>query len=94
LTLTARFLMGWVIGIRSLNDNVAKKLFWLIPVRDLLSFGLWSYGLIGDRISWRGKQFRIGKEGKLIALDPILQNPESKAHPPERVKVTLGNRQW
>jgi ceramide glucosyltransferase len=94
LTLTARLLMGWVVGIRSLNDNVAKKLFWLIPVRDLLSFGLWSYGLIGDRISWRGKQFLIGKEGKLIALDPILQNSESKAHPPERVKVTLGNRHW
>ncbi len=93
LTWTARLLMGWIVGVRSLHDDVAKRLFWLIPLRDLLSFGLWSYGLIGDRISWRGKKFRIGKEGKLIALAPIPQNPESKANPQVRAKVTLGNRQ-
>jgi ceramide glucosyltransferase len=91
-TWLARLLMGWVIGVKSLQDTVAKKLFWLIPLRDLLSFGLWSYGLIGDRISWRGKTFRIGKEGKLIALDTVPQS-ELKDYPQERAKVALGHRQ-
>jgi ceramide glucosyltransferase len=65
---TARILMGWIVGVKGLEDNVAARFLWLIPVRDLLSFGLWCYGFMGDHIVWRGKQFRLVSGGKLVPL--------------------------
>ncbi len=63
--LAARFLMAWTVGVRCLNDPIAAKLLVLVPLRDLLSFGLWVYGLMGDRIVWRGQTFRLLRGGKL-----------------------------
>ncbi len=65
LILTTRLLMAWAVGVRCLKDPIATKLLWLVPLRDLLSFGLWVYGLMGDRIVWRGKEFRLLRGGKL-----------------------------
>jgi ceramide glucosyltransferase len=65
---TARILMGWIVGVKGLKDSVAARFLWLIPLRDLLSFGLWCYGFMGDRIVWRGKQFRLVRGGKLVPL--------------------------
>ncbi|MGB8698286.1 MAG: bacteriohopanetetrol glucosamine biosynthesis glycosyltransferase HpnI [Thermosynechococcaceae cyanobacterium] len=70
LVWSMRVLMGWVVGVHCLQDEVAAQWLWLIPLRDLLSFGLWCYGLMGDRIVWRGQQFRLGKDGKLLPLNP------------------------
>ncbi len=64
----ARIAMGWFVGVKGLGDKVAAQFLWLIPVRDLLSFGLWCYGFMGDRIVWRGKQFRLVSGGKLVPL--------------------------
>jgi ceramide glucosyltransferase len=65
---TVRILMGWIVGVKGLEDDVAARFLWLIPIRDLLSFGLWCYGFMGDRIVWRGKQFRLVSDGKLVPL--------------------------
>jgi ceramide glucosyltransferase len=65
---TVRILMGWIVGVKGLEDAVATRFLWLIPIRDLLSFGLWCYGFMGDRIVWRGKQFRLVSGGKLVPL--------------------------
>jgi ceramide glucosyltransferase len=65
---TVRILMGWIVGVKGLEDAVAARFLWLIPLRDLLSFGLWCYGFMGDRIVWRGKQFRLVRGGKLVPL--------------------------
>jgi ceramide glucosyltransferase len=70
LVLAARLFMAWAVGVRCLKDPVATQLLWLVPVRDLLSFGLWVYGLIGDRIVWRGNEFRLLWGGKLVQLNP------------------------
>lgn len=69
LILTARLLMAWAVGVRCLKDSVATQLLWLVPIRDLLSFGLWVYGLIGDRIVWRDQEFRLLWGGKLERLN-------------------------
>jgi ceramide glucosyltransferase len=72
LVFAARLLMAWAVGVRCLNDTVATQLLWLVPIRDLLSFGLWVYGFIGDRIVWRGQVFRLLRGGKLERLSPSL----------------------
>jgi ceramide glucosyltransferase len=75
LILTARLLMAWAVGVRCLKDSVATQLLWLLPIRDLLSFGLWVYGLIGDRIVWRGQEFRLLRGGKLERLHQTTTTP-------------------
>jgi ceramide glucosyltransferase len=74
---TMRILMGWIVGVKGLEDRVATRFLWLIPLRDLLSFGLWCYGFMGDRIVWRGKQFRLVSGGKLVPLQPIASEAMS-----------------
>jgi ceramide glucosyltransferase len=82
VTWTVRLLMGWIVGVRGLQDVVAARFFWLIPLRDLLSFALWCYGLIGDRVVWRGKQFRLISGGKLEPLQATV--PEGRVGKLER----------
>lgn len=65
LTVSVRVVMAWVVGVKALNDPVVKKLFWLIPLSDLMRFVLWSYGFVGNRIEWRGRQLRLTREGEL-----------------------------
>jgi ceramide glucosyltransferase len=67
---TARLCMGWMVGVKFLKDKVAAQYLWLVPVRDFLSFGLWCYGFMGNLVVWRGRQFRILKDGTLLALSP------------------------
>ncbi len=38
---------------------------WLLPVRDLLSFGLVIASFCGTAISWRDQRFRVDAEGRL-----------------------------
>ena len=70
ITGCCRLAMAWSVGVRQLKDPVAAQLFWLIPLRDLVSFGLWCYGFLGDKVEWRGNWFRLGKAGKLLPPDP------------------------
>ena len=72
---TARIVMGWTVGVQGLKDEVASRYLWLIPFRDLLSFALWIYGFVGNRVVWRGRQFRLVDHGK---LSPI-HSPTSEA---------------
>ncbi len=38
---------------------------WFLPVRDVLSFGLFMVSLFGRSVDWRGKRLRIGKSGAM-----------------------------
>jgi ceramide glucosyltransferase len=41
---------------------------WLLPVRDLLSFGVFIASFFGRSVAWRDRRFRIGPEGQLIIV--------------------------
>ncbi len=60
-----RLIMGWVVGVNYLQDLSAKQYLWLIPLRDLLSFGIWCCGFFGNTIEWRGQRMKLKKDGKL-----------------------------
>ncbi|MGD0907226.1 MAG: bacteriohopanetetrol glucosamine biosynthesis glycosyltransferase HpnI [Candidatus Acidiferrales bacterium] len=66
-----RFAMAWAVGIWGLRDPVLRRRFWLLPVRDFLSFFVWlaSFGM--NRIEWRGSSFTLDK-GRMI---PIATRP-------------------
>lgn len=40
--------------------------FWLLPLRDLLSFAIFIASFLGRSVAWRDRRFRIGPEGQLI----------------------------
>lgn len=66
ITLGLRLTMAWLIGIHGLHDRVLQKYFWLLPLRDLLSFGIWCLGLVGKQVEWRGQVFKIVDDGKIV----------------------------
>lgn len=67
LTWVARLLMVRVVSIGWLQDCPTQRYWWLLPVYDLLSFGIWCCGLVGDSIEWRGRRFRLLPGGELQA---------------------------
>ncbi|HEY6403581.1 MAG TPA: bacteriohopanetetrol glucosamine biosynthesis glycosyltransferase HpnI [Blastocatellia bacterium] len=69
VTIMARFLPLFVIGVYGLKDRALARYFWLAPIRDLIAFGVWAAGLVGDRIEWRGVKFRVTPSGKLVRSD-------------------------
>lgn len=77
LTWSSRFAMAWFVGVRCLHDPVAKQLLWFVPLRDCISFALWCYGFTGNTIVWRGRQFRLTREGELILRAPIATRAKS-----------------
>lgn len=68
VTLITRWLMTAIIAIHYLQDQVAKTLWWLVPIRDLVNFGIWCYGLVGTTVEWRGYQYKLSKDGKLAPM--------------------------
>jgi ceramide glucosyltransferase len=68
VALSLRLAMAWLIGVYWLNDRVLQKYFWLLPLRDLLHFGIWCVGLAGRRVEWRGRLLEIVSDGKIVPV--------------------------
>src|SRR5215470_15638750 len=68
VTLSIRLGMGWLIGVYWLQDKILQHYFWLLPLCDLLNFGLWCLGLFGKRVEWRGRRLTIGGGGKIVQV--------------------------
>jgi len=69
ITWVMRLLIGWVVGVKMLNDQVVKRFFWVIPARDLFHFAIWCGGFVGSTIAWRGQKFQLIKGGKLVFVN-------------------------
>lgn len=48
----------------ALNDPLCRRLWWAIPIQDVLSFLLWLAGFFGNTIVWRGLRYRLLKDGR------------------------------
>jgi ceramide glucosyltransferase len=68
VTLSIRLGMGWLIGVYWLQDKILQQYFWLLPLCDLLNFGIWGLGLFGRRVEWRGWRLTIGGGGKIVQM--------------------------
>jgi ceramide glucosyltransferase len=71
ITWTTRLVLAGVVGIWGLKDPSASKFLWLVPLRDLLSFGIWVYSWFSNRMNWRGRKLKLSPEGKLILESDI-----------------------
>lgn len=69
ITWMIRMLMAGIVGVKLLEDQVAKKYLILVPLRDIVSFLVWAYNLVGNTVNWRDYKFELVKGGKLIKLE-------------------------
>lgn len=62
--LLGRFASGYVLSHSVLHDERSLRKLWLVPLRDVVGVLIWISSFFGNRIVWRGEEFRL-KEGKL-----------------------------
>jgi ceramide glucosyltransferase len=66
--LLARFAAAWLIGVTGMKDRLLRRYFYLLPVRDLISFIVWLISFSGNTVEWRGDRFRLEAGGKLVPI--------------------------
>ena len=47
-----------------LRDPLTARLFFLVPLQDLLSFAMWLGGFFGNTIVWRGRKYYLQADGR------------------------------
>ena len=47
--------------------GLPRQPYWLIPSRDLLSFGVYIWGFFGMSVQWRGSRYRLAADGSLLS---------------------------
>jgi ceramide glucosyltransferase len=47
----------------------ASDRWWLLPIRDMLSFVVFCATFLGGKVTWRGRQFLVGSDGMLSPLE-------------------------
>jgi ceramide glucosyltransferase len=73
--------VGWslaalaaIVVVRQAQAMVCSRMMggtrdplWLVPLRDLFSFGVFLAAFAGDRVQWRGNRLRVGADGAIAA---------------------------
>src|SRR5262249_27284253 len=63
-TIVLRAIAGWATAWLVLRDRLTARLFWLVPVQDVLSFAMWVGGFFGNTIVWRGRKYYLRPDGR------------------------------
>jgi ceramide glucosyltransferase len=72
--LLLRVWMAWAVGVSGMHDDLVRRKFWLLPVRDAFAFAAWLASFLPRRIVWRGQQFHI-RNRRLVPVFPRGANP-------------------
>lgn len=66
--LAVRILTGMTVARRVLGMPLVALDLLLIPLRDLWGVAIWIAGLTGRKVTWRGRQFRIDRDGRIYSV--------------------------
>lgn len=70
-----RFLVAWTVGVWGIGDDVLRRRFFLLPVRDAIHFAVWLASFASNRIIWGGQPFLVRK----AQLVPVAAAASSRA---------------
>ncbi|MBI3770836.1 MAG: bacteriohopanetetrol glucosamine biosynthesis glycosyltransferase HpnI [Deltaproteobacteria bacterium] len=59
------------LGGRAINARLGWTL-WFVPLRDVVSTALWIASFAGDRVEWRGRIYRIARDGRLVEVEGVV----------------------
>jgi ceramide glucosyltransferase len=88
--LTVRWGVGWLIA-RYTDDNLLRQTLIWLPLRDLLTFGVWCAGVIGREVRWREQRFLVRADGR---LKPVTGEPAPDAGPSAQHEPSLRDQWW
>lgn len=77
-TLAIRGLAAYVVSTRVLK---AKVRWLLLPLEDITGFCFWVAGFFGHTIVWRGRRYRLHRDGRFELIAPIGPPPEFRQSP-------------
>ena len=69
LALAVRMIAGVLVGAAILKDRQVLARFWLIPIRDLFGFAVWTAGAFGNRVKWRDRSLILEPGGVIHTID-------------------------
>ena len=49
--------------------SLPRQNYWLVPVHDLVAFGIYVTSFFGAKVYWRGADYRVASDGKLVEGD-------------------------
>ena len=64
LAITCRIVL---LHVTARSHGLASPPYWLVPIRDLLSFAIFAWSFCGQSLMWRGKRYRVRANGVLTA---------------------------
>jgi ceramide glucosyltransferase len=59
-----RAVAAWATAGLVLRDRLTARLWWLVPVQDVLSLAMWIGGFFGNTIVWRGRKYYLRADGR------------------------------
>lgn len=65
--LTAAAILNW-----GLRDREGLRNLWLLPIRDAMALISWSLAYTKRTTIWRGKEFTLTRDGRLVSREPSL----------------------
>jgi ceramide glucosyltransferase len=75
--LVLRHIMAWTVGVWGIGDEVLRKKFWLVPLRDAIYAAVWVAGFASNRITWGGQEYTMHK-GQMM---PLTASPAADSAP-------------
>jgi ceramide glucosyltransferase len=65
--LVLRHVMAWTVGVWGVGDEVLRRKFWLVPLRDAIYAAVWLAGFASNRITWGGQEYTMHK-GQMVPV--------------------------
>lgn len=63
--LLVRMLMAMEAGWFVMRSREVLRLWWAIPLRDLFAAAIWTAGLFGNSVVWRGRKLTLDGKGRI-----------------------------
>ncbi|WP_238525640.1 MULTISPECIES: bacteriohopanetetrol glucosamine biosynthesis glycosyltransferase HpnI [Acidobacterium] len=76
-SIAARMLLALVVGAFAVRERILMRTVLLYPLRDLLGFLYWAASYRSDLILWRGREFRLHKDGLMVDAAAGYQEDET-----------------
>ena len=64
-----RALAVWATAKYVLRDPLTRRLWALGPLQDLIGFPIWVGGFFGNTIQWRGRKYRLLRDGRCKLIE-------------------------